>query len=82
MSNPDGTYASLLGDLNGDGVVNILDAILLSDTFGLGPSDPGYNPAACLTTAGPLGSTINILDAIILAGQFGMYFGFPGVTPP
>jgi hypothetical protein len=58
------------GDINGDGTVNILDAILLSDTFGLSPGQPGYNPAANFVPNGPLGATINILDAIFLASNF------------
>jgi hypothetical protein len=61
-------YTPIPGDLNGDGTVNILDAILLANSFGLSPGMPGYNPAACLTTAE--GTTINILDAIILANHF------------
>jgi hypothetical protein len=51
------------GDLNGDGVVNILDAILLADAFGSKPGSPNWNPYADLNDD----SVVNILDGIILA---------------
>jgi PKD repeat protein len=68
--------SKLLGDINGDGVVNILDAILLANAFGshgpnydyLGePASPNWNPNADLNGDG----VVNILDAIILANNFG-----------
>jgi hypothetical protein len=80
MSNPDGSYEQLVGDLKGEGYVNILDAILLSDTFGLSPGQTGYNPACAFTLV--LGPTINILDAIVLADHFSWYWPFPGVPAP
>ncbi|MGA3191839.1 MAG: PKD domain-containing protein [Candidatus Bathyarchaeia archaeon] len=57
----------LIGDLNGDGVVNILDAITFSNAFGATPSSSNWNPKADLNGDG----VVNILDAIILANHFG-----------
>jgi len=57
----------LLGDINGDGVVNILDAILLAKAFGSRPGSPNWDPRADLNKD----NVVNILDAIILALNFG-----------
>jgi len=57
----------LKGDINGDGVVNILDAILMAKAFGSRSGDPNWDPRADLNNDG----VVNILDAIILAGNFG-----------
>ena len=57
----------LLGDINGDGAVNILDAILLSDAFLATPSSSNWNPNADLNGDG----VVNILDAILLSNNFG-----------
>jgi outer membrane protein assembly factor BamB len=54
------------GDINGDGTVNILDAILLSNAFLGKPGDPNWNPEADINGDG----FVNILDAIILANHF------------
>ena len=71
-------YSKLIGDINGDGVVNILDAILLGDAFGSHgpnydyagePASPNWNPNADLNGDG----VVNILDAIILADNFGAH---------
>jgi hypothetical protein len=54
------------GDVNGDGVVNILDAIVLANHFGASIGQPNYVPGADINGDG----TINILDAIILSNHF------------
>jgi PKD repeat protein len=59
--------SQLPGDINGDGVVNYLDAILLGAAFGSTPDDPNWNPNADLNGD----NTINYLDAIILGANFG-----------
>jgi PKD repeat protein len=68
--------STLIGDINGDGIVNILDAILLADAFGSHcanydyqgePASPNWNPNADLNGDG----VVNILDMIILASHFG-----------
>ena len=55
------------GDINGDGVVDIYDALLASAAFGSNPGDPNWNPGADLNGDG----TIDIYDMIILAAHFG-----------
>jgi hypothetical protein len=60
------TFA-LVGDINGDGVVNILDAIMLANAYYSVPGDANWNPKADLNGDG----SVNILDAIILANNFG-----------
>ena len=57
---------SIPGDLNGDGVVNILDAILFSNAFLSTPSSPNWNPDADLNGD----DVVNVLDAIIFSGYF------------
>jgi hypothetical protein len=56
-----------LGDINRDGAVNILDAILLSNSFLKSMGQAGFNPDADLDGNG----AVNILDAIILSNNFG-----------
>ena len=58
---------TIQGDINGDGTVNILDAIRLAGAFGAEPGDQNWNPNADINGDG----RVNILDAIILAGHFG-----------
>lgn len=55
-----------VADLNGDGVVNILDFSLLSTAFNCAMGDACYNPAYDLNCDG----VINILDFSILSSQF------------
>ena len=55
------------GDINGDGVVDISDAILASHAFGSSTGNPDYNPAADLNSDG----NIDIFDMLMLARNFG-----------
>jgi hypothetical protein len=55
------------GDVNGDGSVDIFDAILLSSTFGLSHVNPTWNPNADINND----KIVDIFDAIILANNFG-----------
>lgn len=57
----------LLGDINGDGAVDIYDAILLALAFDTAPGDPKWDPNADLNHD----SAVDIYDAIILANNFG-----------
>jgi hypothetical protein len=60
---PDGNYCpqnSLHGDINGDGIVNILD-VIAAVNFVLADE---YNPSGDLNADG----TINILDIVVLVG--------------
>jgi hypothetical protein len=66
----DGSFTNartLKGDLNGDGVVDIKDAILAARAYGSSPGDPNWNPDADLDGNG----TVNIIDLILLAMNFG-----------
>ncbi|MEM3576954.1 MAG: PKD domain-containing protein [Candidatus Bathyarchaeia archaeon] len=60
-------FIALLGDINGDGTVDIFDAILLSISFGAKPGNPNWNPNADLDNSGE----IDIFDAIILSAHYG-----------
>jgi hypothetical protein len=57
----------VVGDINGDGVVNILDGIKLANAFNSVPGDSNWNAKADLNGDG----VVNILDAIVLANNFG-----------
>jgi hypothetical protein len=61
-------HIMIVGDINGDGVVNILDAIKLALAFNSVPGNSNWNPNADLNGDG----VVNILDAIILANNFGL----------
>ncbi|MEM3576955.1 MAG: hypothetical protein QXX51_00670 [Candidatus Bathyarchaeia archaeon] len=57
----------LIGDINGDKVVDIFDAILMSIAYGSHNGDPKWNPNADLDNSGE----IDIFDAIILSAHYG-----------
>ena len=57
----------LAGDLNGDSVVDVLDAIIFVNAFGSTPASPNWNPNADLNGNG----VVDIFDAIILENHFG-----------
>jgi hypothetical protein len=60
-------HIKLMGDINGDKVVNYSDAILIGASFGSKPGDPNWNPNADLNRDG----YINYKDVIILGANFG-----------
>jgi hypothetical protein len=65
-----GTYTikfRIPADINGDGSVNILDAILFENYFGMQQGEPGWNANADINPDGK----INILDLIMVAENFG-----------
>lgn len=55
------------GDINGDKIIDIFDAILLAGAFDTSQGDPGWNPDADINGDG----IIDIFDAILLAANFG-----------
>ena len=61
----------LVGDINGNGIVDIYDAVRFSFAFNSTPSDPRWDPDADLNKDG----SVDIYDAIIFAGHFGQYIG-------
>ena len=60
----------LPGDVNGDGVVDIYDAIIVAGAFGSSPGSPNWNPAADLKSDG----VVDIYDAIVLSAHFGQHY--------
>lgn len=60
---------NILGDVNGDGVVNMLDLMLMQKAFGSTPGSPNWNPACDLTQQGKID-----MSAIVIAIEnFGEY---------
>jgi peptide/nickel transport system substrate-binding protein len=57
----------ILGDINGDGKVDIYDAIQFAKYFGLHQGDRGWNPDADLNHDGK----VDIFDIIMVARNFG-----------
>jgi hypothetical protein len=64
----DGTVKiNMFADLNGDGIIDILDILIVSGAFGSTPGDPNWNPIADLDNSGD----VNILDIVAVAVHFG-----------
>ncbi len=59
-------YVGLPGDVNGDGIVDIYDAIILAGAYNSKPGDPNWNPNTDINNDG----IVDIYDAIILAGNY------------
>ena len=57
------------GDINGDGTVDIYDAILLAGAYNTVPGSPKWNPNADLKAD----DVIDIYDAIILANHYNQH---------
>jgi hypothetical protein len=57
---------TLMGDITGNGLVDIFDAIQLANAFGTSIGEMRYNPDADLSGNGK----VDIFDAILLAGNF------------
>jgi len=57
----------LVGDVNGDGIVNMKDIALIARAFGSTPTSPNWNPAADLNGDG----TVNMKDIALAARYFG-----------
>jgi len=57
----------LVGDANGDGIIDIFDAIILSTAYGATPDKPNWNAAADLNGD----NVVDIYDAIALASNYG-----------
>ena len=59
--------SSILGDLNGDGIVDIFDVVTISLAFGSTPLDSSWNRAADLN----YDDAVDIFDIVLLAQNFG-----------
>lgn len=58
---------SISGDVNGDGIIDIFDAILLAGAYNSIPSGSKWNPNADINED----NIVNIFDAILLANNYG-----------
>ena len=65
--NPDDDPPYLIGDINGDGIVDIFDVVLAAIAFGSKPGDDNWNPDADLNDD----DIVDIFDIVILANNFG-----------
>ncbi len=61
------TEAQLVGDVNGDDVVDINDVILASAAFGSTSGDPEWNADADINTD----NVVDIFDIILIGQNFG-----------
>jgi peptide/nickel transport system substrate-binding protein len=61
---------TIMGDIDGNGNVNVLDAIDLSNSFGRSIGQAGFNPSADFDDNG----VVNILDAITLANNYNQHY--------
>jgi hypothetical protein len=59
-------WVVLPGDINGDGTVDLSDAIILSGSFLAQPGDSSWNPNADIVEDG----IVDLSDAIVLSGGF------------
>ncbi|MFQ5999426.1 MAG: PKD domain-containing protein [Candidatus Bathyarchaeia archaeon] len=57
----------IMGDINGDGTVDIVDIVTIALAFGSSPGDPNWNPDADLNGDG----TVDIIDIVMAAIHFG-----------
>ncbi len=58
---------TVTGDINNDGVVDIVDIVIVAIAFGSTPEDPNWNPIADLNQDG----VIDIVDIVLVAIHFG-----------
>jgi hypothetical protein len=58
----------MVGDIDGDGVIDILDIVLLTIIYGAHEGDPNWNPDADVTA--PWG-VIDILDLVTVSSKYG-----------
>jgi hypothetical protein len=61
------TVVGMTGDLDGNGIVNILDVVIVARAFESKPGDPRWNPIADLDG----NSKIDIIDVASVARNFG-----------
>jgi hypothetical protein len=60
----------LLGDVNGDGAVDLYDAVILLAAYGAVEGDPNWNPECDLC---PEWGIINLYDAVMLNYKYGQH---------
>jgi hypothetical protein len=69
-------YTPIPGDINGDGTVDVYDAILLAAAYGSTPGSSNWNPSADINGDG----IVDIYDAIILAAHYGQTANWVNIT--
>jgi hypothetical protein len=60
-------YVKLAGDVDGNGVVNVLDKVQVRNHFGQSCGDPDWDPRADVNCD----CVVNILDKVNVRNQFG-----------
>jgi len=60
-------FASLIGDINGDGKVDLTDLVLVAKAFGSRPGGANYDPRCDLDGNG----VVDLTDLVAVAVHFG-----------
>jgi hypothetical protein len=68
---------TLVGDVNGDGTVDIYDALLLANSYGSSNGQTGFNPNADIYQD----NIVDILDALLLANHFNQHIPYTTLDP-
>ena len=64
-------WIAIPGEVNGDGIVNIVDGVIIGVAFGSRPGDPNWNPIADIAPVGAPDNYISIQDIVLMAIHFG-----------
>ena len=59
--------AALVGDINGDGHVDVVDLLILAGSWATQTGQPGFDPACDLNSDG----SVDVIDLLILADDWG-----------
>ena len=57
----------ILGDINGDGIIDIMDLLIIALAYGSQPGDPHWDPDADINND----EIVDIMDAVIIGVNFG-----------
>ncbi len=64
-----GPYEIIVGDLNNDGHVDVVDLLTFVPVFGLVQGDPGYDPICDFNGD----NSVDVIDLLTFVGNFGVY---------
>jgi len=59
----------MIGDVNGDGQIDVLDIVAITSIYGAHEGDPNWNPEADLA---PPWGVIDILDLVTCSSRYGL----------